>query len=203
MILDQPPVSASGGTEAVLARLAALPTANIGDAMERLNVVDGAIHPVWPGARLAGRAFTLYVAGGDNKGIHEAMDSLRAGDVLVINGQGVTHRALIGELIAGRAAARGVAGFVIDGAVRDVVDLAEMKFPVFARGTSAAGPYRNGPARIGVPVAIGGVVVRSGDFVIADADGVVVVPAEEAEAVAERAEAKHAIEAAQRAAIGS
>lgn len=184
-------------------RLAALPTPNIGDAMERLNVVDGAIHPVWRGARMAGRAFTVYVAGGDNRGIHEAIPRLAPGDVLVVNGQGIANRALIGELIAGRAAARGCAGFVIDGAVRDVRDLEEMGFPVFARGLSPAGPYRNGPARLGVPVAVGSVVVRPGDIVVGDDDGVVVVPFEEAAAVARAAEDKRDAEAQQRAEIGS
>ncbi|WP_258061923.1 RraA family protein [Arthrobacter sp. ZGTC412] len=185
----------------VVRRLSELPTPNIGDAMERLNVVDGAIASVWPGARMAGRAFTVYVAGGDNLGIHEAIPQLSVGDVLVVNGQGATHRALIGELIAGRAAVQGCAGFVLDAAVRDVRDLQEMGFPVFARSTTPAGPYRNGPFRVGEPVAIGSVVVRPGDVIIGDDDGVVVVPWEEAAAVAEAAEAKRDSEAHQRAEI--
>jgi len=181
--------------------LGSLPAANIGDSMDRLNVLDGAIRPMWAGAKLAGRAVTVYLAGGDNKGIHEVLPTLQPGDVLVVNGQGVTHRALIGELIAGRAAKRGCRGFVIDGAVRDVEDLAEIGFPVFARAASPAGPYRNGPFQLAVPVAIGGVVVSPGDVVVGDGDGVVVVPAADAAEVLERAQAKHRAETEQRQAI--
>lgn len=195
-------VSAADGE--LIARFAALPVANVGDAMDRLNVLDGAIRSVWraPGARLAGRAVPVTVAGGDNEGIHQAVPTLGEGDVLVVNGQGVTHRALIGELIAGRATARGCAGFVLDAAVRDAVDLEMMRFPVFARGTSPAGPYRNGPFLLGVPAAVGGVVVEPGDLILADDDGVAVVPWARREEILAGAETKQAKEAAQRAEIG-
>lgn len=182
---------------AELARAAALPVANLGDAMDRLNVVDGAIHAVWPGARLTGPAFTVLTAGGDNRAIHEALEQVQPGDVLVVNGQGSTHRALIGELIGGRAKVRGVAGMLIDGAVRDSAGLAELGFPVFARSVSPAGPYRNGPGRLQVPVAIGGVVVQPGDLIVADDDGAAVVPWPDVESVLDRAEQKHAAESAE------
>lgn len=181
-------------TPDVVQRLGALPVANIGDAMQRLGVVEAEIGAVWRGARTAGTARTVEVAGGDNAGVHEAIDTLRPGDVLVVNGHGVRDRALVGELIAERLRARGCVGLVIDGAVRDVDDLEELGFPVFARAVTPAGPYRNGPFRVGVPVAIGGVVVQPGDVIVADGDGVAVVPAAEAAAVLGRAEAKHADE---------
>jgi regulator of RNase E activity RraA len=181
-------------TPGIVERLGALPVANIGDAMQRLGVVEAEIGAVWRGARTAGTARTVEVAGGDNAGVHEAIDTLRPGDVLVVNGHGVRDRALVGELIAERLRARGCVGLVIDGAVRDVGDLEELGFPVFARAVTPAGPYRNGPFRVGVPVAIGGVVVHPGDVIVADGDGVAVVPAAEAAAVLDRAEAKHADE---------
>ncbi|OII11490.1 methyltransferase [Curtobacterium sp. MCBA15_009] len=181
-------------TQDVVDRLGALPVANIGDAMQRLGVVDAEIGPVWRGARTAGTARTVEVAGGDNAGVHEALDTLRPGDVLVVNGHAVRDRALVGELIAERLRARGCVGLVVDGAVRDVGDLEEIGFPVFARAVTPAGPYRNGPFRVGRPVAIGGVVVHPGDVVVADGDGVAVVPAAEATEVLTRAEAKHADE---------
>jgi regulator of RNase E activity RraA len=188
----------------LIERFAALPVANVGDAMDRLSVVDSAIQSVWPapGARLAGRAVPVTVAGGDNQGIHEVIPTLTAGDVLVVNGQGATHRALIGELIAGRAMARGCVGFVLDACVRDAVDLQQMGFPVFARGTTPAGPYRNGPFQAGVAAAVGSVVVHPGDLVLGDDDGVAVVPWERAAEVLVKAEAKHATETQQRAEIG-
>jgi len=178
----------------IVDRLGALPVANVGDAMERLGVVEAEIGAVWRGARTAGTARTVEVAGGDNAGVHEAIDSLEPGDVLVVNGHGVRDRALVGELIAERLRARGCVGLVVDGAVRDVGDLEEIGFPVFARAVTPAGPYRHGPFRVGVPVAIGGVVVHTGDVVVADGDGVAVVPAAEAADVLARAEAKHADE---------
>lgn len=188
----------------LIGRFAALPVANVGDAMDRLNVVDSGIQSVWPsaGIRMVGRAVPVTVAGGDNLGIHETIDSLQPGDVLVVNGQGATHRALIGELIAGRAMARGCVGFVLDACVRDAVDLQEMRFPVFARGTTPAGPYRNGPYLAEVAAAVGTVVVHPGDLVLGDDDGVAVVPWARAAEVLVKAEAKHAAETKQRAEIG-
>lgn len=185
----------------LVARVADLPVANIGDAMERLNVVDGSIRPVWRGAKLAGPAFTIEVAGGDNAGIHDALQHLSAGDVLVVNGHGVTNRALLGELISERLKKIGVAGVVVDGAIRDARDIEEMGFAVFSSGISPAGPYKNGPFRLNIPVAIGGVVVAPGDIVVGDDDGVAVIPAADAERIAAAAEAKHASETAIRAEI--
>lgn len=184
------------------ARLGALPTANIGDAMDRLFVMHAAIKTVWPGARMAGPAFCVLTAPGDNKAVHSAIDEAQPGAVIVVAAAGCVDRALIGELMAGRAAARGLAGIVVDGAVRDAHDIGEMRFPVFARGVTPAGPYRNGPGIHQIPVAVGGVAVCPGDIVVGDDDGVVVIRQQELEAVLTRAEAKHAAEAMQRAAIG-
>lgn len=184
------------------AHLGALPTANIADAMDRLFVTQAAIKSVWPGARMVGPAFCVLTAPGDNKAIHSAIDDAAPGDVIVVAAGGYVDRALIGELMAGRAAARGLAGIVIDGAVRDATDIGLMRFPVFARGVTPAGPYRNGPGLHQIPVAIGGVAVCPGDIVVGDDDGVVIVRQQELDAVLTRAEAKRATEATQRAAIG-
>ncbi|MFT4030071.1 MAG: methyltransferase [Protaetiibacter sp.] len=173
-------------TDDLIARLGALPTANIGDAMERFGSAEG-LRAIWPGARLAAPAFTVWTRSGDNLAIHQSLEQVVPGQVIVVNGGGDTTRALIGELIGGRARAAGVAGFVIDGAVRDASGLRELGVPVFARGVTPAGPYKNGPSRIGVPIAIGGVVVCPGDIVVGDEDGVVVVPRADATAVLERA----------------
>lgn len=178
-------------TEEQRTRLGALPTANIADAMQRLGAMDARIKPVWDGATLVGAAYTVWTRPGDNAGIHEALRHVQPGDVLVINGGGDESRALIGELIGGRARARGVAGFVIDGAVRDAPGLAEYDMPVFARGLTPAGPYKDGPYVVAAPTAVGGVVVNPGDVIVADADGVVVIPLAQADAVADLAQAKH------------
>ncbi|MFF5565427.1 RraA family protein [Streptomyces sp. NPDC012623] len=181
------------------ARLAALPVADLGDAMDRLNVVESAIGPVWTGARLVGTACTVLTTGGDNKLVRDALAVVGEGDVLVVNGQGHTEHALVGEVLAERARARGAVGFVVDGAVRDVDELRAMGFPVFARAVTPAGPSAHGPGRLGVPVAIGRVVVTPGDVLVADSDGVAVIPRAEVDAVLARAEDKHARDAELRA----
>jgi 4-hydroxy-4-methyl-2-oxoglutarate aldolase len=119
----------------------------------------------------------------------------------VINGQGDTGRALIGELIAERAKARGVVGMVIDGAARDVVELERMGFGVWARAVCPAGPYKNGPGQVDVPVAVGGVAVCPGDLIVGDDDGVIVIPAAEAGASLLGGRSVEADEAQRRAAI--
>ncbi len=160
----------------LLARLQLLPVANVGDAMERISAVDSGIHPMWHGARLVARAYTVLTRSGDNQVIHEAVDRAAPGEVLVVNGFGDVSRALVGELIAGRAKVNALAGFVIDGAIRDVDAIEQLQLPVFARAVTPAGPYKFGPGRHQVPVAIGGQCVSPGDIIVGDADGVVVIP---------------------------
>ena len=187
--------------QGIVDRLAKLPAANIGDAMDRLGVADSAIQAVWPGAKLAGPAFTVWTRPGDNKGIHAALQQARPGDVIVVAGGGDASRALLGELIGERAINLGVAGFVLDGAARDAEALGEIGMPVFARATTPAGPYKDGPFRLGTAVAFGGVPVLPGDVIVGDSDGVVVVPREQAAAVAEAAEAVFADETGRRQSI--
>ncbi len=178
-----------------------LPVANIGDARARMGMVDSGIRSLWKGARVVGRARTVWTRAGDNKALHEALEKVQPGEVIVINGHGDRNRALMGELIAERARSRGCVGMVIDGAARDVDALAEIGFGVWARAVSPAGPYKDGPGQIDVPVAIGGVVCNPGDLVVADDDGVIVVPAAEAFASLAGGRAVETDEAGRRAAI--
>ena len=186
---------------AVVERLAKLPAANIGDAMDRLGVADSAIQAIWKGARLAGPAFTVWTRPGDNQGIHRALQQAQPGDVIVVAGGGDTSRALLGELIGERALNQRIAGFALDGAARDAETLGEIGMPVFARATTPAGPYKDGPSRLGTPIAFGGVPVLPGDIVVGDSDGIVIVPQAQAEQVAEAAEAVFADESSRRRAI--
>jgi regulator of RNase E activity RraA len=166
--------------------------------MGRRNVLPSAISPMWKGAVLAGQAFTIRTSPGDNRPLHDALESVRPGDVVVVDGCSEENRALIGELIAGRYKAAGSAGFVLDGAVRDVEDLELMQFPVFARSVTPAGPFRDLPGEIGSTIQIGDVVIKPGDYVIGDGDGVVIVPFGEAEGVLARAKAKFVLEEKER-----
>ncbi|MBR7677979.1 DUF1932 domain-containing protein [Streptomyces daliensis] len=188
-------------TDELLAAHGDVATANIGDAVDRLALLDSGIRPLWPGARAIGRALTVWTRAGDNKAVHEAVRIAVPGDIIVVNGEGDTSRALIGELIAERAKARGVVGMVLDGAARDVDVLAEIGFPVWARAVTPAGPYKFGPGHVNVPVAVGGLVCRPGDLVVADSDGVAVVAAEKTVSVLDAARAVEADEAGRRARI--
>lgn len=150
-------------------------TAIISDNLERLPGAVG-LRPFHRGGHMAGPAFTIRTAAGDNQAIHRALELFRPGDVLVVDGGGDTGRALVGEIIASIAFQRGAAGLVIDGAIRDAGALARSDFPVFARTAIHRGPYKNGPGETGVPVSIGGMVVQPGDIVVGDEDGVVAFP---------------------------
>lgn len=176
----------------LVAGFAGVPVAVIGDAMERLGMCDAGIAPITPGRPVTGSVLPVLVRAGDNAGIHACLEHVRPGDVVVINGQGDMSRALVGALLARKFTAAGAAGVIVDGCVRDRAELRELGFPVWARGVTPAGPYKHGPAVIGEPVAVGGVVAAAGDLVAADDDGVVVVPAGRAEEI--RAEAGRVLE---------
>jgi regulator of RNase E activity RraA len=158
------------------AGLADLPTSIISDSMDRFGGAAGiGPMPAHRPRRLFGQALTVRTRPGDNLVIHKAIELARPGDVIVVDAGGHIDRAVMGEIMCRRALRRGAAGYVVDGAIRDVAEIEELGFPVYARGVSHVGPYKSGPGEIGGPVAIGGQVVRSGDAVVGDADGVVFI----------------------------
>jgi RraA family protein len=144
----------------------------LSDVMSRLHGTRS-LTPQHRAGRLAGTAVTVKTRPGDNQTLHRAYDLLRPGDVLVVDGGGDVSQALVGEIMMSRARAMGVAGFVIDGAIRDVEAFRAADFPCYARGVTHRGPYKSGPGEINVPVAIDGMVVMPGDVIVGDADGVV------------------------------
>jgi RraA family protein len=151
-------------------------TATISDCLDRMPVLSG-LRAFHRGGHLVGSAFTVRVRAGDNLAIHQALEDVRRGDVIVVDGGGDTSRALVGDIIKAIAESRGVAGFVIDGAVRDTDAFAGSDFPCYARAATPRGPFKMGPGALNVPVSIGGWTVNPGDIVVGDADGVVTVPA--------------------------
>lgn len=160
---------------ALIAEFRTAATAVISDNLARLPGAIG-LKPFHRGGTMAGTALTVRVAAGDNLFIHQALELVRPGDVIVVDGDGDVSRALVGEIMATIAAHRGAAGFVIDGAVRDAGVLAKGDFPCFARAAIHRGPYKNGPGAINVPVSVGGLIVSPGDIVVGDEDGVVAFP---------------------------
>jgi RraA family protein len=188
----------------LVAALAEMVTPHLSDNMSRLQGAAAAIRPMHGGsAKLAGPAFTVRVPAGDNLMVHKAIDSAAPGDVIVVDAAGVLEQAIIGDIMTSLAAKRGVAGFVIDGAIRDAAELAARPYPVYARGVTHRGPYKNGPGEINVPVSIGGMVVRPGDIIVGDGDGVVAVPQADAEGVLTAAREQKKKEEASLAAIAA
>lgn len=169
--------------DAILEELRQHSVANLGDALDRLNIVDGGIAPIWHGARAVGTALPVMTVAGDNKAVIAALDHIRPGDIVVINASGYEGRAILGDNLAQRFDLFGAVGAVVDGYVRDRDIIAELGIPIFARGLTPAGPWKNGPGSIGEPVAIGGVVVHPGDIVAADGDGVIIIPPHRADEV--------------------
>jgi len=168
----------------------------LADVAGRRGAMHGRIAALRPRMKLAGPALTVDVRPGDNLMIHAAIALARPGDVLVIDGKGDQTAALMGTIMMTACRQLGIAGVVVDAAVRDSLEIDEMDFPVFAVGTNPNGPTKNVPGRIGHPVSCGGVTVRSGDLVLADADGVVVVPRDRVAALLPLARQKVADEAA-------
>ena len=168
-----------------------LPVANISDSMQRMTAGGAGLRPFHRGAALAGVALTVKCRPGDNLMLHHALNVAQAGDVIVVDAGGDLTNALIGELMLAFAQKKQLAGVVINGAVRDTASIAASDFPVYARGVTHRGPYKNGPGEINVPIAIDGMVVEPGDLIVGDADGVLCVPFDQVDAVYELANARH------------
>ncbi|AOB29433.1 dimethylmenaquinone methyltransferase [Bordetella sp. H567] len=167
-----------------------LPVAAIGDAMSRnIGTIGLRQYHARLETTMVGQALTVRVRPGDNLMIHKALLMAQPGDVLVVDGGGDITQALVGGLMRTTCVARQLAGLVIDGAVRDLCEWAEDGMPVFARGHTHRGPSKDGPGEINVPIAVASLAVMPGDLVVGDADGVIAIPAEEAETVLEKTQA--------------
>jgi 4-hydroxy-4-methyl-2-oxoglutarate aldolase len=152
------------------------PPAVLGDAMGRTGCMDSGIKPFIAGARVCGPALTLRCYPGDNLMCHYGLYVARAGDVLVVDGSGYTEGALWGGLLSLSARQKGLAGTIIDGAARDLEDLREIGYPVYARAITPRGVFKTIKGQIHVPVHCGGVTVHPGDLLVGDENGIVVLP---------------------------
>ena len=178
----------------LVAEFAKTVTPHLSDSMERLYGTAAPLRPMHGGGVLAGPAFTVKTAPGDNLLVHKALDMAMPGDVIVVDAGGFADAATVGEIMTRWAARRGIAGLVIWGAIRDSDEIRRGSFPVYACGVTHRGPYKDGPGEINVPVAIAGMPVNPGDIVVGDADGVVAVPLAIAERVLASAKAIRAKE---------
>jgi regulator of RNase E activity RraA len=172
-----------------------VPTGNIVDAMGGSGCLHHSIQALMPGkASLLGVALTCHCGPSDNLAVLGALDVAEAGDVIVAGADAFLKVAVVGDLLLGMARNKGVAGFVTDGLVRDIVGIEAVGLPVYCAGLTANSPARNGPGRVGFPLVIGEVMVQCGDILVGDRDGVVVVPLAEAQAVLARLPAIRAAE---------
>ena len=178
-VLPSPPRAAAR----LLAAFAELPTSNISDNMLRHYGAGARLRPFHRGGKLVGTAFTVKTRPGDNLLTHKAIDMAAPGDVILVDAGGALDQAIIGEIMTAIAAKRGIAGMVIDGAIRDVDAIAAKDFPVYACGVTHRGPYKDGPGEINVTVSIAGMVVNPGDIIVGDGDGIVAIPQADAERV--------------------
>ncbi len=172
----------------ILAALREIPVAALSDNMHR-NIGTTGLSPYHRPVdqTMAGTAVTARSRGGDNLTYLRALEFCRPGDVLVIDAGGILNNAVVGGILSFYAAHIGVVGVVVDGAIRDVAEIRAREFPVYARGVTHRGPYKDGPGEINVPISVGGMVVNPGDIVVGDQDGLMAFAPDEAELLIEKA----------------
>jgi regulator of RNase E activity RraA len=178
----------------IVQAFADIPVANVSDCMSRMTAAGARLRPMHKGARLGGPALTVRTRPGDNLMIHKALDLAQPGDVIVVDAGGDLTNSLFGELMMSYAVKRGIAGIVLDGAIRDADIIGARDFPVYAAGVTHRGPYKDGPGEINVPIALDGMVIEPGDLVLGDADGVLCIPFDDVERVLAAAHEKLALE---------
>ncbi|QRG79891.1 RraA family protein [Citrobacter sp. R56] len=166
-----------------------VPVANIADCMNRSSVMASRICKIGKN-NLLGVAFTVKTRAGDNLMVHKALQMALPGDVIIVDARGDVSNAIMGELMIRTAEQKKLAGIIIDGAIRDVAVLSTLDIPVYAVGVTPAGPFKEGPGEINVPISVGGVVVNPGDILVGDDDGVVVISPGDAEEIYEKAKSK-------------
>jgi regulator of RNase E activity RraA len=171
-----------------------IPVANVSDVMARMTAGGPRLRPMHAGGVLAGPALTVKTRPGDNLMIHKALMIAVPGDVIVVDAGGDLTNSLFGEIMSTEAEACGVAGLVLNGAIRDADAIRNRHLPIFAAGVTHRGPYKDGPGEINVPISLDGMVIEPGDLILGDGDGVLCVPYADTETILQAARKKQADE---------
>ena len=166
--------------------LKGIPAANIGDASNRIACLYGSLI-AYNHNPILGQAYTVRLTAGDNLFLYYAIMHAEPGDIIVVDGNGYLGRALMGEIMSQLAIQKEIGGFIIDGAIRDPKELSKLSIPIFAKGVSPNGPYKNGPGEINVPVSIDGQVIMPGDILAGDEEGIAIIHPEDLEMVTQEA----------------
>lgn len=165
-------------------------TTAISDVLKGTNNLDSSIKPLKEDYKIIGEAFTVQLAVGDNLYLLKALKEAKPGDILVVDVKGDTYRAIAGDFVVGMMQTLKLGGLVVDGAIRDLIDIRNLNFPVFVKGTTVASGSKKGPGHTNIPISCGGVTVQPGDLIVGDVDGVVVIPKNDTQTVLQKAHEK-------------
>ncbi len=180
-----------------------VPTTAISDVLKGMNNLDPAIKPLKENYKISGRAYTVQLPVGDNLMLLRSLKEAKEGDILVVDVRGDTYRAIAGDFVVGMMKSLNLGGLVVDGVIRDLLDIKALNFPVFSKGTTVSSGTKNGPGDTNIPISVGGAFVEPGDLIVGDVDGVVVIPKEDAEKVLLKAQQKMASDDKREADVGS
>ncbi len=180
-----------------------VPTTAISDVLKGMQNVDPQIKPLKESYKIAGRAYTVQLPVGDNLMLLRSLKEAKKGDILVVDVKGDTYRAIAGDFVVGMMKSLELGGLVVDGVIRDLIDIKGLNFPVFSKGTTVSSGTKNGPGDTNIPISVGGAPVNPGDIIVGDVDGVVVIPKDKAEEVLTKAQEKIIADDKREAKVGS
>lgn len=189
--------------ENTIKALESIPTTAISDVLKGMQNLDSSIKPLKESYKISGRAYTVQLPVGDNLMLLRSLKEAKKGDILVVDVKGDTYRAIAGDFVVGMMKSLELGGMVVDGVIRDLIDIKGLDFPVFSKGTTVSSGTKNGPGDTNIPISIGGTPVNPGDVIVGDVDGVVVIPQDKAAEVLEKAKQKMVSDEEREAKVGS
>lgn len=184
-------------------KLQNVPTTAISDVLKGMQNIDPQIKPLKESYKIAGKAYTVQLPVGDNLMLLRSLKEAKKGDILVVDVKGDTYRAIAGDFVVGMMKSLELGGLVVDGVIRDLIDIKGLDFPVFSKGTTVSSSTKNGPGDTNIPISVGNAPVNPGDIIVGDVDGVVVIPQNQAKNVLQKAQEKMKSDDEREAKVGS